>query len=123
MAEKILIADDEEMVRSVLVKFVTMLGFECLQAKNGEEIIELLRKEKPIRLFLLDINMPKIDGITALKEIRNYYPYSYIIMMTGDCKNYSLDTIIQSGGNDLIYKPLELNKLKQKIEYILTKAD
>ena len=119
MLETILIADDEAMVRNVFVALITQMGFECLQAENGEEAIYLLKKEKSIKLLLMDINMPKIDGLTALKEIRDYYSDLHIIMMTGDCQKYCLNTILRAGGNDLIYKPIELDKLKKKIEFFL----
>ena len=116
MAGKILIVDDEEMVRRVLVEIITRMGFECLYAKNGEEAIQLLREKNSIQLLLLDINMPKVDGITVLKEIKNYTHCHdlYIIVMTGDHLRYRLDAILQIGGNDLMYKHLELNELKKK---------
>lgn len=69
MTKKILIVEDELSLRSVLAEKLRLESFEVLEAKNGEEGLEISISQKP-ELILLDIVMPKMDGITMLEKLR-----------------------------------------------------
>ena len=78
---KILVVDDEERMQKLLSDFLKMKDYEVLLAGNGEEAIDLFFKEKSIALIILDVMMPKMDGWTALKTIREHSKVP-VIMLT-----------------------------------------
>ena len=69
MKKKIIIIEDESSLRNILVEKLNLEGFDVLEARNGEEGLDLTLSQKP-DLILLDIIMPKMDGITMLKKLR-----------------------------------------------------
>jgi len=82
MNERILVVDDEEDLRLSLKFKLKSAGFDVDVAADGEEALEKL-KAKPTDVVLLDINMPRMSGIEALTIIRQKYPQTEIIMLTG----------------------------------------
>ena len=78
---KILVVDDEERMQKLLSDFLKMKDYEVILAGNGEEAIDLFFKEKSIALIILDVMMPKMDGWTALKTIREHSKVP-VIMLT-----------------------------------------
>lgn len=111
---RVLIADDEPHIRTLIKLIVTSLGAEVVgEAENGEQAMELFRKFSP-EMVLLDINMPKQDGISTLKQIVAINSRALVIMLT------SLNTIdvvkecIDNGARNYILKnntAEELNKI------------
>ena len=83
MMVKILTVDDSQLIVSVIRNFIKkeFPQAEVITAKNGEEAVELYRKEKPDLVFL-DIKMPGMDGLSALEHIRQEFPHSKIAMCT-----------------------------------------
>src|SRR4030042_1411123 len=80
---KILVVDDEEGVRRVLVEFLAKMGFEIIQASTGEEAIGLLRSGVEMDLMVIDMKMPKIGGLEVLKEKKNLNDVRPAIILTG----------------------------------------
>ena len=99
----ILICDDEKDIVSALKIYLTADGYQTREAYNGEEALEIIKNEE-IHLALLDIMMPKKDGITAMEEIREISNIP-IILLTA--KSESRDKLIglDSGADDYITKP------------------
>lgn len=117
---KILIADDSLSQRNLLSAILTKMGFTVITAVNGQEVIEMFRKEQP-ELVILDIVMPVVDGIQAAKEIRllptdDYVP---IIFVTSAKTQKNLDQCIELGGDDFIDKPFNEEVLCVKIRSLL----
>ncbi len=81
MEKKILVVDDELNMRNLLYSVFSKEGYKVLTALEGEEAVEIVRKEKP-DLMLLDIRMPKLDGIETLKRIREFDNRIKIIILT-----------------------------------------
>ena len=73
MSYKILIADDEDDVREIMAKKIKHEGYEVVSARDGEEAWKKIQKESP-DIILLDLNMPKMDGLTVLKNLRQNPP-------------------------------------------------
>jgi CheY-like chemotaxis protein len=69
MAQKILVADDEQYVHWLLRHHLTRAGYEMLIANNGLEVLEIAARDKP-HLIVLDVMMPEMDGLTALRELK-----------------------------------------------------
>ena len=111
MAEKILLVDDEEGIRKVLGISLTDSGYQVITAKNGEEALEIFKKE-PVPIVLTDIKMPGMDGIDLLKEIKKDSPDTEVIMITG---HGEMELAIQSlkfDATDFITKPINDDALE-----------
>jgi len=111
----ILITDDEAVIRSLLTRVLTEAGYEVLSAACGEEAIELARTV-PIDLMLLDINMPGIGGIEALRQIRKHLDPSRIIMLTTITAQATANMVMELGVSDYLTKPIDLQTLKKAVQ-------
>ncbi|MGA9406027.1 MAG: response regulator [Bacteroidota bacterium] len=121
MAEKnsILVVDDEDALRTVLSSELESEGYIVATAGDGDEAISVLQG-KSFDLVLLDIKMPRVDGFEVLRFIKERYPATKVIMLTGfaDLKN-----AIESkklGAEDFVSKPYDLVDLLTTIERVLT---
>lgn len=113
--KNILIIDDEKSIRESLKGILQDEGFRTLFAENGEEGVALVREENP-DLVLLDIWMPGIDGIEALRRIRSTSPDQLVVMMSG---HGTIETAVKAtklGAFDFIEKPLSLEKVLLAIQ-------
>jgi len=79
---KVLIVDDEEVLRNILSRFINKAGYETLEAKDGKEAIELYKISKPF-IVISDIMMPKMDGLTLLNELKKIDKNAMVALMTG----------------------------------------
>ncbi len=110
MDEKILVVDDEDNIRTSLAGVLEDEGFRPLFANDGVTALDVIRKELP-DLVLLDIWMPRMDGIEALQRMKDLHPSLLVIMMSG---HGTIETAVKStkmGAYDFIEKPLSLEKL------------
>lgn len=121
MAEKnsILVVDDEDALRTVLSSELESEGYVVATAGDGDDAIAVLQG-KAFDLVLLDIKMPRVDGFEVLRFIKERYPATKVIMLTGfaDLKN-----AIESkklGAEDFVSKPYDLVDLLTTIERVLT---
>lgn len=116
--KKILIADDKKYMRNFLTDFLSR-DYNILTANNGEEAVRRAREEKP-DLVLLDVQMPEMNGLQALSQIKNINPNIAVIMVTG-CESKSVvDKAMSLGAYDYISKPFDLEKLRKTIKRALT---
>jgi two-component system nitrogen regulation response regulator NtrX len=108
--ETILVVDDEESIRTSLAGILEDEEYTVVFASNGAEALEAVQREIP-DLVLLDIWMPKMDGLEALQKLKELYPSLIVIMMSG---HGTIETAVRStklGAYDFIEKPLSLEKL------------
>lgn len=112
---KILAVDDEIGIVSFLYEFFIARGFEVLQATNGKDAVDIVRKRKP-QLVLLDIKLGKgMSGIDVLREIRNINKDIKVIMMTGVKDEEITKEALELGATDYITKPLSLAYLDKVV--------
>ena len=105
MNKKLLLVDDEEGIRKVLGISLTDLGYQVLTAENGDEALEIYRRENP-PIVLTDIKMPVMDGIQLLRKIKDENPDTEVIMITG---HGDMDLAIKSlkyQATDFVTKPI-----------------
>jgi len=110
MDEKILVVDDEDSIRTTLAGILEDDGFRVLFANDGVTALDVVKKEMP-DLVLLDIWMPRMDGIETLQKLKELYPSLLVIMMSG---HGTIETAVKStkmGAYDFVEKPLSLEKL------------
>jgi DNA-binding NtrC family response regulator len=114
MCEKILVVDDEDIIRESLSFILKKEGFYVEEAENGMAALEILRKES-FDLVVTDIEMPKMKGTQLLEEVKRLNIETFVIIITAYA---SLDTAIaalRNGASDYILKPLEFDELLFKV--------
>lgn len=120
--KKILVIDDEAIVRTSCDRTLTPEGYDIKLATSGKEGIELMEKE-PFSLVLLDLKMPDMDGIEVLGKINKTWPETKVVMITG----YStVDTAVQSlrlGAYNFIEKPFTPDTLLNAVKEVFQKSD
>ncbi|CAB1127947.1 regulator of chemotaxis and motility [Candidatus Hydrogenisulfobacillus filiaventi] len=107
---KILVADDAAFMRMRLKKLLVEHGHTVVEAENGQAAVERYRAEHP-DLVLMDITMPELDGIGALKAIRAEDPGAVVIMVSALGQQSMVISAIQAGAKDFIVKPFEPDRV------------
>ncbi len=115
---KILAVDDDIKVRKMVSKMLSQLGYECITASNGSEALDILKEEK-IPIVISDIQMPGIDGIEMLKEMKKNYLDIEMISITGHTDDYTFTDMIKAGASDFIAKPFTKDELEAKLKRIV----
>jgi HD-like signal output (HDOD) protein len=114
---KILVAEDSAATRTAISNMLKRMGYEVIIALNGEEAVELALEEQP-SLILMDIMMPVMDGITALKEIRSDVSMrtTPVVMLTSVTDIRLVTEAMECGANDYIAKPFSVTLLTERVE-------
>ncbi len=115
---RILIVDDAEFLRVRISKMLVGEGFEVIEADNGSKAVASYQTAKP-DLVLMDVTMPVMDGLTALKHIRTNDPKARVIMLTALGQESVVLEAIKSGARDFIVKPFERERVLSAINKLL----
>ena len=118
---RVLVVDDEELVRYALVSVLEELGHQAVQAGSGEEALELL-SQKPFDLVFTDLAMPNMDGVAAAKEMKQHNPNVALILMSG----YSQEKLEERAqGSDFIdgmmLKPFKIDEIQKVLKEVIKK--
>ena len=116
--KRILICDDEEGIRESL-KLILGEKYDLIFACSGKDCLDQLGKEKDINLVLLDIKMPKQNGIEITKEIKRLHPHIKVIIVTGYGSMEIAQEVTNAGADDYIIKPFESKEILKKISLTL----
>ena len=119
---KILVVDDEERMRKLINDFLSVKGFNVIEAGDGEEALEIFYKEKDIALILLDVMMPKMNGWEVLKTIRKTSKVP-IIMLTARGEEQDELQGFRLGSDEYITKPFSPKILTARVEAILRRSN
>lgn len=114
---KVLVVDDSLFIAKQLGQILTSAGFEILDTcSDGQAGVERYKELHPgVDLVTMDITMPKMDGITALKQIREFDSKAKIIMITALGKNDLVKDALVSGAKNYIVKPLDRKKVLERV--------
>lgn len=115
----ILIADDEESVRNLLSRVLTKMDYVVTTAANGEEVLAKV-KVQGFDLLIMDIRMPKLDGMEAFKVLRLHYPSLPIIMMTAFSTVETTLEAMRLGAFDYLTKPFDIPDVKTLVEKVFS---
>ena len=119
---KILVADDEQKIRKLVCDFLKNVGYETLEAEDGDEAFELFQKhEDDIDLVILDIMMPGLNGWEVCKEIRALSDVP-VIMLTARSEEFDELLGYESGADDYVTKPFSPTILVKKVEALLRRT-
>jgi two-component system, OmpR family, KDP operon response regulator KdpE len=116
----ILVVDDEPQIRRVLRATLSSNGYDVTEAKNGQEAIEMVIRERP-DLILLDVNMPDMTGLEACSKIRLSFE-GPIIMVTVRNSEHDKVVALDSGADDYVVKPFAIGELLARIRAALRRS-
>ena len=115
----ILVADDEDSVRNLISRVLTKMGYLVTTAGTGEEVLAII-KDHAFDLLIMDIRMPKLDGMEAFKVLRLDYPRLPIIMMTAFSTMETTLETMRLGAFDYLTKPFDIAQLKTIVEKVFS---
>ena len=114
---KIMVADDEMLMRGLLTSYLSKdCRHEIYKARDGKEALELYQLHgKHIDLLFLDIDMPKVDGMEVLKQVRVINPAAYVVIISGIGTLEVVTNAIKAGVNGFIAKPYTNCKIEESL--------
>lgn len=112
---KVLIADDAAFIRMKLRKVLEELGLEVIEAANGAEAVQQFRVHRP-DLVLMDITMPEMDGLAALKAIVAQDASAQVVMVSALGQESVVMQALQEGAKDFVVKPFQSDQIKQVVQ-------
>ncbi len=115
---KILIVDDAQFMRLRIAKVLTQHGHEIVEAADGEAAIKTYRQVRP-DLVLLDITMPRKDGLAALAEICALDPKAKVVMLTALGQQAVVLQAMQAGAKDFLVKPFDPERMVKVLQKVL----
>ena len=119
MSQKILIVDDAAFMRMMIKEIRSKNGYTVVgEAQDGAQAVEKYKELRP-DLVTMDITMPEMDGIHALKEIRSFDPNAKIIMCSAMGQQAMVIDAIQAGAKDFIVKPFQADRVIEAIKKTL----
>lgn len=119
MATRVLVVDDAAFMRMMIKDILTKNDFEIVgEAANGQEAVDKYKELKP-ELTTMDITMPEMDGISAVKEIRAIDPAAKIIMCSAMGQQAMVIEAIQAGAKDFIVKPFQPDRVVEAMRKAL----
>lgn len=117
--KKILVLEDEENIRSFVVINLKRAGYETVEAGTGEEALAQLKQNPGIRVALLDIMLPDIDGFEVCRRIRMSNSQIGIIMLTARAQEMDKVTGLMTGADDYVTKPFSPVELTARVDALL----
>ena len=119
MAKNILISDDAAFMRMMIKDILTKNGYNVVgEAENGARAVEKYNELKP-DLVLMDITMPEMDGIQALKKVKENDPSALVIMCSAMGQQAMVIESIQAGAKDFIVKPFQADRVIEAVKKVV----
>ena len=115
---KILVVDDAQFMRMRASKLLTQNGYEVIEAANGVEAVQRYKEERPDAV-MMDITMPDMDGLEALKELRKIDPGARIAMVTAMGQQSIVLEAIKAGARDFVVKPFDPNRVLAAVQKMI----
>ena len=118
--ELILIIDDEETVRNLVMEILERYGYRTLLAEDGEEGVELYKKHgDAIKLIIIDMIMPKLGGLETFLILKDINPSVKALLSTGYSHSERVQEILNSGVKGFIKKPYNMNELLIEVRKVI----
>ncbi|MER3446260.1 MAG: two-component system response regulator [Candidatus Dadabacteria bacterium] len=120
--EKILIVDDEEPIRRLLMETLEDLGYRCESLEDGLECIKRIHEGGNYDVVLLDIRMPKLNGIETLKYIKTYSSDISVVMISASREINDVRIALKEGAYDYLFKPFDINEVETVIRRAIERS-
>ncbi len=117
---KVLVVDDAQFMRMRAVKLLTQNGYECIEAENGVEAVNKYKKERPDAV-MLDITMPDMDGLEALRQLMKIDSNAKVAMVTAMGQQSIVMEAIKAGAKDFVVKPFDPNRVLAAVQKLVGK--
>jgi CheY-like chemotaxis protein len=117
-----LVVDDEELLRNLIVTFLSKLGHSCVTAIDGVDALDKMKGNK-IAAVVTDVKMPNMDGITLTSKISMQYPELPIMVMTAFEEEDTAGLAVCAGARDFIRKPFSLNEFSVRLHKMIGYSD
>ncbi|WP_225072394.1 response regulator [Desulfuromonas sp. CSMB_57] len=118
MADRILVVDDEPIILELASMVLASRGHEVLTAESGTDCLATVARYSPA-LVLLDYMMPGMDGMATLQRLREEFPDTYVVMLTGKGSEQIAVDVMKAGAADYILKPFKNKDLMERIDNVL----
>ncbi len=119
-AMSFMVVDDSSVGRDVIKKALNLYGYnDVVEAKDGVDALEKLKGLAGVNLFILDINMPRMDGLTLLEEIKKIQKDTPVIMLTTESDKAKMVRAKELGATGWIIKPFDAEKLVKVIKMVV----
>ncbi len=115
---KILVVDDSDFMRVRCRQLLVGEGYDVVEAGNGQEAIDRYKESSP-DLVMMDITMPVMDGITAVREIKKVDPKAKIIMCSALGQQATVLEAVKAGASDFVVKPFQADRVVAAIQKVL----
>jgi len=115
---KALVVDDSRAVRMILTRTLRELGYDVCEAGNGREALAMVEAERDVRLALVDWNMPVMNGLELLKELRSNPDFQClaVVMVTTETEIEQISKALEAGANEYVMKPFTKEILLSKLD-------
>ena len=120
--KKVLVLEDEASIRSFIVINLRRAGYEVVEAESGEEALEKLQENSDVRVALLDIMLPGIDGFEVCRRIRAGNSRIGIIMLTARSQEMDKVTGLMTGADDYVTKPFSPAELTARVDALMRRS-
>ena len=120
--KKVLVMEDEDSIRSFVVINLRRAGYDVMEARSGEEALEILRDNPDTRVALMDIMLPGIDGFEVCRRVRATNSRIGIIMLTARSQEMDKVTGLMTGADDYVTKPFSPAELTARVDAIFRRA-
>ena len=122
MSKTVLVREDEENIRSFVVINLKRAGYQTVEAGTGEEALEKLKKEPDVKVALLDVMLPGIDGFEVCRRIRAMDNKIGIIMLTARSQEMDKVTGLMTGADDYVTKPFSPAELTARVDALFRRT-
>ncbi len=119
--EHILVVEDEERIRELFAQFLRDKGYRVIEARDGQEALKCSAKQA-FDLIVMDVKMPKLDGVSALQQIRGILPDAKIILTTGYTAREDLERVLEDQSIECLHKPFTFDQLMDAIHRLDAQA-
>jgi DNA-binding response OmpR family regulator len=110
---KILIVEDEASIREIIENYTTEIGFKYKGVSNAVEALFAIEKYKSIRICMIDLHLPGMDGMSLCRKIKSIDPMMIMIAVTGYKTLFSMVECRQAGFDDMVVKPFQFDLMKE----------
>ena len=119
MASRVLVVDDAAFMRMMVKDILSKNGYEIVgEAENGMKALEKYQELKP-DLVTMDITMPEMDGISAVKEIKKVDPNAKVVMCSAMGQQAMVIEAIQAGAKDFVVKPFQADRVLEAVKKVI----
>ena len=118
----ILIADDEQLMRDVVLEMLRDRADRIILAENGQQALELMAEAEKVDIVIVDMKMPGVSGYQLLEKIKAIDPAIPVVIMTGHNETFSLEKVIKTGAEEYIAKPFRKDEINMIVDRAIWRA-